>query len=218
MNRALHARQVIELIPAWDGVNVDHRHVGDPIDDALARLADPLVRELTGGHRSASGSATTTAAAGSSTTRRGRAAGAGATWRPVATGPRRPGTELGEGWRGRGGRRGRCAGSLIDHREPDAAPELARRPRGRQRSGHGRKDRRPVPSPNASPRAWSGHRSLRWHRGGRRGGADEDGPGGLVRSGRARRRRLVARRGDGLFSGVGTNAHWRSMRRSNDSP
>jgi len=50
VNRALHARQVIELIPAWDGVNVDHRHVGDPIDDALARLADPLVRELTGGH------------------------------------------------------------------------------------------------------------------------------------------------------------------------
>jgi predicted RNA-binding Zn ribbon-like protein len=50
VNRALHARQVIELIPAPDGVNVDHRHVGDPIDDALARLADPLVRELTAGH------------------------------------------------------------------------------------------------------------------------------------------------------------------------
>ena len=50
VNRALHARQVIELIPARDGVSVDHRHVGDPIDDALARLADPLVSELTGGH------------------------------------------------------------------------------------------------------------------------------------------------------------------------
>jgi predicted RNA-binding Zn ribbon-like protein len=50
VNRALHARQVIELIPAPDGCNVDHRHVGDPIDDALARLTDPLVRELTGGH------------------------------------------------------------------------------------------------------------------------------------------------------------------------
>jgi predicted RNA-binding Zn ribbon-like protein len=50
VNQALHARQVIELIPAPDGVNVDHRHVGDPIDDALARLADPLVRELTAGH------------------------------------------------------------------------------------------------------------------------------------------------------------------------
>ena len=36
--------------PAPDGVSVDHRHVGDPIDDALARLADPLVTELTDGH------------------------------------------------------------------------------------------------------------------------------------------------------------------------
>ena len=43
VNRALHARQVIELVPGPDGVHVDHRHVGDPIDDALARLADPLV-------------------------------------------------------------------------------------------------------------------------------------------------------------------------------
>lgn len=50
VNRALHARQVIELVPAPDGVNVDHRHVGDPIDDALARLADPLVTELTAGN------------------------------------------------------------------------------------------------------------------------------------------------------------------------
>lgn len=50
VNRALHARQVIELVPSPDGVHVDHRHVGDPIDDALARLADPLVTELTSGH------------------------------------------------------------------------------------------------------------------------------------------------------------------------
>lgn len=50
VNRTLHARQVIELVPAPDGVSVDHRHVGDPIDDALARLADPLVAELTAGH------------------------------------------------------------------------------------------------------------------------------------------------------------------------
>ncbi len=50
VNRALHARQVIELVPSSDGISVDHRHVGDPIDDALARLADPLVRELTSGH------------------------------------------------------------------------------------------------------------------------------------------------------------------------
>jgi predicted RNA-binding Zn ribbon-like protein len=51
VNRALHARQVIELVPSDDGcVAVDHRHVGDPIDDALARLADPLVTELVSGH------------------------------------------------------------------------------------------------------------------------------------------------------------------------
>ncbi len=50
VNRALHARQVIELVPSPDGVHVDHRHVGDPIDDALARLSDPLVTELTSGH------------------------------------------------------------------------------------------------------------------------------------------------------------------------
>jgi predicted RNA-binding Zn ribbon-like protein len=50
VNRALHARQVIELVPSDDGcVTVDHRHVGDPIDDALSRLADPIVRELTSG-------------------------------------------------------------------------------------------------------------------------------------------------------------------------
>ena len=50
VNRALHARQVIELAPSPDGVHVDHRHVGDPIDDALARLSEALVTELTAGH------------------------------------------------------------------------------------------------------------------------------------------------------------------------
>lgn len=50
VNRALHARQVIELVPSTDGVNVDHRHVGNAVDDALARLSDALVVELTSGH------------------------------------------------------------------------------------------------------------------------------------------------------------------------
>jgi len=50
VNRALRARQVIELVAAPDGCSVDHRHVGDPVDDALARLAEPLVGELTAGH------------------------------------------------------------------------------------------------------------------------------------------------------------------------
>jgi predicted RNA-binding Zn ribbon-like protein len=30
-------------------VSVGHRHEGDPIDDALARLAEPLVAEIAGG-------------------------------------------------------------------------------------------------------------------------------------------------------------------------
>ena len=50
VNHALHARQIIELVPSEDGCSVDHRHVGDPVDDALARLADPLVIELSSGH------------------------------------------------------------------------------------------------------------------------------------------------------------------------
>jgi predicted RNA-binding Zn ribbon-like protein len=49
VNRALHARQVIELTAADDGCTVDHRHVGDPVDDALARLAEALVQELVNG-------------------------------------------------------------------------------------------------------------------------------------------------------------------------
>jgi predicted RNA-binding Zn ribbon-like protein len=50
VNRALHARQIIELAPSADGVIVGHEHVGDPLDDALARLAEPLVLELASGH------------------------------------------------------------------------------------------------------------------------------------------------------------------------
>jgi predicted RNA-binding Zn ribbon-like protein len=49
VNRALRAREVIELEATADGVRVGHRHVGDPIDDALARLADPIVAEISGG-------------------------------------------------------------------------------------------------------------------------------------------------------------------------
>jgi predicted RNA-binding Zn ribbon-like protein len=49
VNRAIRAREVIELEPTDDGVRVGHRHVGDPIDDALARLAEPIVHEISGG-------------------------------------------------------------------------------------------------------------------------------------------------------------------------
>jgi predicted RNA-binding Zn ribbon-like protein len=50
VNRAIRAREVIELEATDDGVRVGHRHVGDPIDDALARLAEPIVHEISGGH------------------------------------------------------------------------------------------------------------------------------------------------------------------------
>ena len=49
VNRAIRAREIIELEPTDDGVRVGHRHVGDPIDDALARLAEPIVHEISGG-------------------------------------------------------------------------------------------------------------------------------------------------------------------------
>jgi predicted RNA-binding Zn ribbon-like protein len=49
VNRAIAARERIELVRAPDGVSVGHSHVGDPLDDALARLADPLVREIGAG-------------------------------------------------------------------------------------------------------------------------------------------------------------------------
>ena len=50
VNRALRARERIELVSADDGVSVGHSHVGDPIDDALARLAEPLVDEIQAGN------------------------------------------------------------------------------------------------------------------------------------------------------------------------
>ncbi|MDP8904676.1 MAG: CGNR zinc finger domain-containing protein [Chloroflexota bacterium] len=47
VNRALRAQYVYELVPAPDGVSLDHRHEGDPIAGALARLAEAIARELT---------------------------------------------------------------------------------------------------------------------------------------------------------------------------
>lgn len=49
VNRTIRARSATELTAAPDGVGVGHRHVGDPLDDALARIAEPLVNELAGG-------------------------------------------------------------------------------------------------------------------------------------------------------------------------
>ena len=46
VNRALASRERIELVAADDGVRLGHSHVGDPIDDVLARIAEPIVREI----------------------------------------------------------------------------------------------------------------------------------------------------------------------------
>jgi predicted RNA-binding Zn ribbon-like protein len=47
VNRALRAPYIFELVPASDGVSLDHRHEGDPISGALARLSEVVARELT---------------------------------------------------------------------------------------------------------------------------------------------------------------------------
>jgi predicted RNA-binding Zn ribbon-like protein len=49
VNRALRAREVVQVVPGPDGLRLDHRHVGDPVDDALANLATPIVNEVTSG-------------------------------------------------------------------------------------------------------------------------------------------------------------------------
>ena len=50
VNRALGSRERLELVPAADGVKLGHSHVGDGVDDALARIAEPIVRALGTGH------------------------------------------------------------------------------------------------------------------------------------------------------------------------
>ncbi len=49
INRALRFQYVYELVPAADGVSLDHRHEGDPVSGALARLSEAVARELTQG-------------------------------------------------------------------------------------------------------------------------------------------------------------------------
>jgi len=49
VNRAIQSRERVELVKEADGVSIGHSHVGDPLDDALARLADPLVAEIQNG-------------------------------------------------------------------------------------------------------------------------------------------------------------------------
>lgn len=49
MNKALRFHYVTYLVPAPDGVSLDHKHEGDPVEGALARLAESVARELTEG-------------------------------------------------------------------------------------------------------------------------------------------------------------------------
>jgi len=51
LNRALRARSILELVPAADGISLGHRHLGDPLDHALATLVEPVVREIASGRR-----------------------------------------------------------------------------------------------------------------------------------------------------------------------
>ena len=52
INRALRTHYIYELLPAKDGVSLDHRHQGDPVDGAMARLAESIARELIQGDTS----------------------------------------------------------------------------------------------------------------------------------------------------------------------
>ena len=46
VNRALRTHYVTILVPSADGVHMGHRHEGDPIDGALARLTESVARYL----------------------------------------------------------------------------------------------------------------------------------------------------------------------------
>jgi predicted RNA-binding Zn ribbon-like protein len=46
VNRALAARQTVQLVAAPDGVRLGHSHQGDAVDDALTRIAEPIAREI----------------------------------------------------------------------------------------------------------------------------------------------------------------------------
>jgi predicted RNA-binding Zn ribbon-like protein len=50
INRALRTHYVYVLVPAPDGVSLDHRHEGDPVDGAMARLAESIAREVSQGY------------------------------------------------------------------------------------------------------------------------------------------------------------------------
>jgi predicted RNA-binding Zn ribbon-like protein len=50
INRALRTHYTYYLVPARDGVSLDHKHEGDPIAGALARLTESVAGEVSEGH------------------------------------------------------------------------------------------------------------------------------------------------------------------------
>jgi predicted RNA-binding Zn ribbon-like protein len=46
VNRALAARETVQLVAARDGVRLGHSHHGDMVDDVLARIAEPIARQI----------------------------------------------------------------------------------------------------------------------------------------------------------------------------
>src|SRR5213076_1152612 len=50
VNGAMRAQQRLVLVAGGDGISLDHQHEGDPIDDALARIAERIAREVSGDH------------------------------------------------------------------------------------------------------------------------------------------------------------------------
>lgn len=49
VNAVLGARAVVELVPGEGSPAIGHRHVGDPLDDALAGAAEPLIAMVAAG-------------------------------------------------------------------------------------------------------------------------------------------------------------------------
>jgi predicted RNA-binding Zn ribbon-like protein len=48
VNEAMRAHQRLVLVSGPDGVALDHRHEGDPLDDALARIAERVAKAVSG--------------------------------------------------------------------------------------------------------------------------------------------------------------------------
>ena len=49
VNGVLRARSVVELVRGEGGITLSHRHTGDPLEDALAAVAEPLVGVISTG-------------------------------------------------------------------------------------------------------------------------------------------------------------------------